>query len=149
MLETRETPEQVPETRPAQQAGFTQRKDTRVWLRDRISAGWAYGLLAGWYGLFLVVQLLQPEPEAHTGMLAWIGAIMGVVFLAALVFTGIGLALRQRWGLVASLGASGFLLADSIACPLTGHHEFGAFIVVQAVASVALAGASIRALRST
>src|SRR5262249_12005619 len=81
------------------------------------------------------------------GMLAWIGAVMSVVFLGALVVTGIGLAVRQRWGLVASLGASGFLVADSIACPLTGHHEFGAFIVVQAVASVALAGATSRVAR--
>jgi hypothetical protein len=144
MLDTREAPpQQTPETRTPP------RKDTRVWLRDRVSAGWAYGLLAGWYGLFLVVQLIEPPPQVTTGLLAWIGAIMSVVFLGALVVTGIGLALRQRWGLVASLGASGFLVADSIACPLTGHHQFGAFIVVQAVASVALAGASIRALRST
>jgi hypothetical protein len=140
MLDTRE----APETRTAPPK---ERKETRVWLRDRVSAGWAYGLLAGWYGLFLVVQLIEPPPQAEHGMLAWIGAVMSVVFLGALVVTGIGLAVRQRWGLVASLGASGFLVADSIACPLSGHHEFGAFIVVQAVASVALAGASIRALR--
>jgi hypothetical protein len=144
MLDTREAPEQTRKTTIS-----APRKETRDWLRDRISAGWSYGLLAGWYGLFLLVQLLQPEPEAHTGMLAWIGAVMSVVFLGVLVVTGIGLAVRQRWGLVASLGASGFLIADSIACPLTGHHDFGAFIVVQAVASVALAGASIRALRRT
>ena len=149
MLETREAPEQAPETRSAEQTRTAPRKETRVWLRDRVSAGWAYGLLAGWYGLFIVVQLIEPPPQADHGMLAWIGYAMSAVFLGALVVTGIGLAVRQRWGLVASLGASGFLVADSIACPLTGHHEFGAFIVVQAVASVALAGASIRALRRT
>ena len=129
MLDTREAPEQAQETRTAP------KKETRVWLRDRISAGWAYGLLAGWYRLFIVVQLNEPPPQADHGMLAWIGAVMSVVFLGALVVTGIGLAVRQRWGLVASLGASGFLVADSIACPLTGHHEFGAFVLVQAVAS--------------
>jgi hypothetical protein len=149
MLDTREAPEQTAETSAAPRTRTAPRTETRVWLRDRVSAGWAYGLLAGWYGLFLLVQVLQPEPEAHTGMLAWIGAVMSFVFLGALVVTGMGLAVRQRWGLVASLGASGFLVADSIACPLTGHHQFGAFIVVQAVASVALAGASIRALRRT
>lgn len=149
MLETREAPEQASETRTTPQTRSAPRAETRVWLRDRISAGWAYGLLAGWYGLFLVVQLIEPPPQTDTGLIAWIGAVMSVVFLGALVVTGIGLAVRQRWGLVASLGASGFLVADSIACPLTGHHQFGAFIVVQAVASVALAGASIRALRSS
>jgi len=146
MLDTREAPEQFAETPTAPPKA---QRDTRVWLQDRISAGWAYGLLAGWYGLFLVVQLIEPPPQAEDGMLAWIGAVMSVVFLGALVVTGIGLAVRRRWGLVASLGASGFLVADSIACPLTGHHQFGAFIVVQAVASVALAGASIHALRRT
>ena len=149
MLETREAPERARETRTTPRTRTAPRAETRVWLRDRISAGWAYGLLAGWYGLFLVVQLIEPAPQTETGLLAWIGAVMSVVFLGALVVTGIGLAVRQRWGLVASLGASGFLVADSIACPLTGHHQFGAFIVVQAVASIALAGASIRALRST
>src|SRR5262249_62317074 len=109
-------------------------------------AAWCW---AGWGGRLAVGPPPGPPPQAEHGMLAWIGAVMSVVFLGALVVTGIGLAVRQRWGLVASLGASGFLVADSIACPLTGHHEFGAFIVVQAVASVALAGASIRALRRT
>ena len=149
MLETREGPDQATETRTTSQTRTAPKAETRVWLRDRISAGWSYGLLAGWYGLFLVVQLIEPPPQTETGLLAWIGAVMSVVFLGALVVTGIGLALRQRWGLVASLGTSGFLVADSIACPLTGHHQFAAFIVVEAVASVALAGASIRALRNT
>src|SRR5262249_16256191 len=51
MLETREAPEQAPETRTAQQTRTAPRKETSLWLRDRVSAGWAYGLLAGWYGL--------------------------------------------------------------------------------------------------
>ncbi len=140
MLDTREAP-QTPKTESAP------RSDTRSWLQDRVSRGWAYGLLAGWYGLFLLVQILQPEPATEHGMLAVIGAVLGVVFVGALLVTAIGLGIRQRWGLVASLGTAGLLVADSIACPLTGHHEFGAFVVIQAVGSVALAGTSIRALR--
>jgi hypothetical protein len=143
MLDTREAPSQAPQTERAP------RPDTRSWLQDRVAPGWAFGLLAGWYGLFLLAQVLQPEPDAHDGLLAWIGAALAVVFVAALLVTAIGLAVRQRWGLVASLGTAGLLFADSIACPLTGHHELGAFVFVQAVGAVALAGTSIRALRRT
>jgi hypothetical protein len=141
MLDTREAPEQVPETESAPGS------DTRSWLQDRVPPGWAYGLLAGWYGLFVLAQLLEPEADVHHGLLAWIGIALSVVFAGALLVAAIGLAVRQRWGLVASLGAAGLLVADSIACPLTGHHEFGTFFVVQGVGAVALAGLSIRALR--
>ncbi len=141
MLDTREAPQQTPKTESAP------RSDTRSWLQDPVSRPWAYGLLAGWWGLFLLAQAIQPEPAAEHGMLAWIGAALSIVFFGALLVAAAGLALRQRWGLVASLGAAGLLVADSIACPLTGHHDFGAFVVIQAVGSVALAGTSIRALR--
>jgi hypothetical protein len=141
MLDTREAPAQTPETEPAP------RSDTRSWLQEPVSKPWAYGLLAGWWGLFLLAQALQPDAAAEHGMLAWIGAALSVVFFGALLVAATGLVLRQRWGLVASLGAAGLLVADSIACPLTGHHQFGAFVVIQAVGSVALAGTSIRALR--
>ena len=140
MLDTREAPQQTPKTESAP------RSDTRPWLQDRISRGWAYGLVAAWYGLVLLVQILEPDPAAEHGMLAVIGAVLSIVFIGALLVTAIGLGMRQRWGLVASLGTAGLLVADSIACPLTGHHEFGAFIVIQAVGAVALAGTSIRAL---
>jgi hypothetical protein len=141
MLDTREAPTQIPKTEPAR------RSDTRSWLQDPVSSLWAYGLLAGWWGLFLLAQAFQPHAAAEHGMLAWIGAVLSVVFFGALLVAATGLVLRQRWGLVASLGAAGLLVADSIACPLTGHHQFGAFVVIQAVGSVALAGMSIRALR--
>ena len=141
MLDTREAPAQTPKTEPAP------RSDARSWLQDPVPSPWAYGLLAGWWGLFLLAQALQPEAAAEHGMLAWIGAVLSVVFFGALLVAATGLLLRQRWGLVASLGAAALLVADSIACPLTGHHEFGAFVLIQAVGSVALAGVSIRALR--
>jgi hypothetical protein len=141
MLDTREAPAQTPKTEPAP------RSDTRSWLQEPVSKPWAYGLLAGWWGLFLLAQALQPDAAAEHGMMAWIGAVLSVVFFGALLVAATGLVLRQRWGLVASLGAAGLLVADSIACPLTGHHQFGAFVVIQAVGSVALAGMSIRALR--
>jgi hypothetical protein len=143
MLDTREAPSQAPQTERAA------RPDTRSWLQERVAPRWSYGLLAGWYGLFILAQALQPEPTTEHGLLAWIGAALAVVFAAALVATAIGLAVRQRWGLVASVGTAGLLFADSIACPLTGHHELGAFVFVQALAAVALAGTSIRALLRT
>jgi hypothetical protein len=136
------------EERP-QQAEPAPRADTRAWLQDRVSNGWGFGLLAGWYVLVVVGQIMQPAVEDEGAVLAWIGVALSIVFTAAVLVAMAGLALRRRWGLVASLGAAGLLVADSIACPMTGHHHFGAWVVVQSVGSLALAGASIRALRRT
>jgi hypothetical protein len=136
------------EERP-QQAERTARADTRSWLQDRVGSGWSFGLLAGWYALVVLGQVMQPATADEGAVLAWIGVALSVVFTAVVLVTMAGLALRRRWGLVASLGAAGILVADSIACPMTGHHHFGAWVVVQSVGSLALAGASIRALRRT
>jgi hypothetical protein len=136
------------EERP-QQAESEPRADTRAWLQDRVSNGWGFGLLAGWYVLVVIAQIMQPAVEDEGAVLAWIGVALSIVFTAAVLVAMAGLALRRRWGLVASLGAAGLLVADSIACPMTGHHHFGAWVVVQSVGSLALAGASIRALRQT
>jgi hypothetical protein len=125
------------------------RSDTRSWLQDEVTGRWAFSLLAAWYVLFLLAQYLQPEAHDVSAVLEWIGIAFSVAFTAALLVAGIGLAMRRRWGLVASIAAAGLLVADSIACPMTGHHHFGAWVVIQAVGSVALAGASIRALRRT
>jgi hypothetical protein len=125
------------------------RRDTRAWLQDEVAGRWAFGLLGAWYALFLLARYLEPEPHDVSAVLEGIGIAFSVVFTATLLVAGIGLAMRRRWGLVASLGAAGLLVADSVACPMTGHHHFGAWVVVQVVGSVALAGASIRALRRT
>jgi hypothetical protein len=139
------------EVRPPQpqQVETPPRADTRAWLQDRVSNAWGFGLLAAWYVLVVLSQIMQPAVHDEGAVLAWIGVVLSVVFTAAVLVAMAGLALRRRWGLVASLGAAGLLVADSIACPMTGHHQFGAWVVVQSVGSVALAGASIRALRRT
>lgn len=133
----------------APQSERAPRADTRQWLHDEVSKGWAYGLAAGWYALILLSQILAPAPADESGVLVWIGIALSIVFMAVVLVAMAGLVLRRRWGLVASLGAAGLLVADSIACPMTGHHHFGAFAVVQAVGAVALADVSIRALRNT
>lgn len=125
------------------------RSDTRSWLQDRVSKSWSIGLLSAWFSLFFAAQYMQPAPADEQAALAWLGIALSVVFMTALLVASAGLALQRRWGLVASLGAAAILVADSIACPLTGHHHFGAWLVIQAVGSVALAGASVRALRKT
>jgi hypothetical protein len=137
------------EERP-QQSERPARHDTRSWLGDALSGGWSFGLLAGWFAFLLFAMYLEPAPAPdQTAVMTWIGNVLSVVVIGTVYVAVAGLAFRRRWGLVASLGAAGLLIADSIACPMTGHHHFGAWVVVQAVGSVALAGASIRALRQT
>jgi hypothetical protein len=59
----------------------------------------------------------RPEPLIGTLL---IGA-MDVVFVVLLV----GLAMRRRWRLVASLGGAVLSTAMVVACPTSGHHQFG------------------------
>ena len=50
------------------------------------------------------------------------------VLLAAMLA---GLVMQRRWGLLASFGAAVLATAASIACPVTGHHAFGAWWFAQ------------------
>ena len=58
-----------------------------------------------------------------------------------------GLVMQRRWGLVASLGAAGFMTALSVACPISGHHAFGVWWYGQMACVLALGAMSVVALR--
>ena len=59
-----------------------------------------------------------------------------------------GLVMRRRWGLLRGPSASLLFTAESIACPLTGHHHFGTWWYTQMACTLAsLVGISLFALR--
>jgi len=118
--------------------------DTAVWLRDPIEGGLALGVGLAWYALYLIAGALEPatsRPEPFIGMLLQAAMLAG--FFVMLV----GLALRRRWGLVATLGESLLLVAAAVACPISGHHSFGAWWFGQMACVFAMVAVSVVALR--
>jgi peptidoglycan/LPS O-acetylase OafA/YrhL len=122
----------------------THLSDTSTWLRERIDGHVALVLGVTWLVLFQIAAALEPTtdlPEPAFGIVLE----LTMWFLLAAMVTG--LLMQRRLGLVASLGAAGFLTALSIACPATGHHPYGAWWFGQMACAVGLVAASLIALR--
>jgi len=119
---------------------------TRAWLLERINVWVAIGVGISWFVLTEIAAALEPptnRPEPLIGTLL-IGA-MDVVFVVLLV----GLAMRRRWGLVASLAGAALSTAMVVACPTSGHHQFGNWWYGEMACVVALVAISVAALRYT
>jgi hypothetical protein len=117
--------------------------ETRAWLQERISGGLAAGIGLAW---FLAYQLAASlEPETHQPE-PWYGVVLAVAFLALVAGTATGLVMQRRWGLLVSLMAAGFFTAMSVACPVSGHHAFGAWWFGQMACALGMVGASWFAL---
>jgi hypothetical protein len=117
--------------------------ETRTWLAERISGDVALMMGAAWYVLLMISIGL--EPPASGPEPAWTVGL-SFAFLAALAVTGGGLLARRRWGLLASVGGAGMLTAFSVACPVSGHHGFGAWWFGQMACALLLVAASAFAL---
>jgi len=118
--------------------------ETREWLQDRIDGRLAAGIGIGWLVAYQVAMALEPvthEPEP------WYGVVLGVTFLAMIAAMATGLVMQRRWGIVASVAAAGFFTALSVACPVSGHHPFGAWWFGQMACALGMLGGSVAALR--
>jgi hypothetical protein len=119
--------------------------ETSTWLRERIDGRVALGLGVAWFVLFQTAMALEPatsKPEP------WFGILLELVFwvLAAVMVTGF--VMQRRFAFAASLAAAGFLTALSIACPVSGHHPFGAWWFGQIACVLALVAASVFSLNT-
>jgi peptidoglycan/LPS O-acetylase OafA/YrhL len=118
--------------------------DTRVWLQERIDGRLAAGVAIAWFVLLQLAMALEPvthQPEPSYGIML---ELVMWLLLATMVA---GLVMQRRWGLVSSLGAAGFLTALSVACPVSGHHPFGAWWFGQMACVLALTAISVVAIR--
>jgi 4-amino-4-deoxy-L-arabinose transferase-like glycosyltransferase len=123
------------------------RLDTGAWLRERIPSNLALFVGVAWYVLFFIGMALEPEPTHPDVIPVWLGATIDVALLGLLAVTAAGLLARRRWGLVASMGAATFFAGLSVACPVSGHHGFGAWWYGQMACAIGLVAISIAALR--
>jgi hypothetical protein len=118
--------------------------DTRTWLMERVDGrvGAAVGL--AWFVLTEIAIALEPRAQFELPVIS----VVLVLSMNALVIGMVaGLVMRRRWGLLGALAASLLFTAESIACPLTGHHHFGTWWYAQMACALALVGISLFALR--
>jgi hypothetical protein len=126
-----------------EQAGDRARLDTRAWLRDPIDGRLGAVVGVAWFVLVQVVYLLEP---ASNRPVPFIGVLLEIAMYVLLAIMITGLVMQRRFGLVASLGASVLATAAAIACPVTGHHTFGAWWFGEMACVLALVGISVGAL---
>jgi hypothetical protein len=117
--------------------------ETRAWLQERIDGRVAVGVGIGWLVAYQLAMWLEPvthQPEP------WYGVALGVTFMGLLAAAAAGLIAQRRWGLVVSAAGAAFFTALSVACPVSGHHPFGAWWFGQMACALGMLGASVAAL---
>jgi hypothetical protein len=123
------------------------RPETREWLGQQISAQLALIVGASWYVLFSIAVALEPTADHPEAFPAWLGATIELTLLGLLAVTAAGLITRRRFGLVAALGAAAWFVAMAVACPVSGHHSFGAWWYGQMACALGLVAITVAALR--
>lgn len=112
--------------------------------RERIDLRVAIAVGVSWFVVMEIVAALEPtsaRPDPALGVA--LGVVANVLFVGMLI----GLALRRRWGLLASLAGAVLVTAMAVACPTSGHHAFGLWWYGEMVGVLALVVGSVAALR--
>jgi hypothetical protein len=113
---------------------------------DEIKTGWAIFLGVGWPLAIVLSEAIRPaatDPNAPPSLLA---QIVTIAVFGALMLTAFFAAGRQRSAAVAGVVLGGIMLADSLACPFSGHHQFGLWVAADMALFTAMLAASIAAL---
>jgi hypothetical protein len=118
--------------------------DTRTWLLERVDGRVAAAVALAWFVLTQIIVALEPAAQFE---LPLISVVLTLSMYSLLVMMAAGLVMRRRWGLLAAVASSLLLTAEAIACPLTGHHHFGAWWYGQMACALALVGITVFALR--
>jgi hypothetical protein len=117
-------------------------------LLEPITGRWAATGAVAWVTLFTIGIAVEPPPDNPNAVDPWLVSALGTVLLVALAGTLAGFWARRRFGLAASLLASGLLVVSTIMCPVSGHHtHLGAWWVVQLGCGLGLVTMSILGLR--
>jgi hypothetical protein len=123
------------------------RPETREWLGQQISGQLALIVGVSWYVLFSIAVALEPTSDHPEAFPAWLSVAIEVTLLGLLAVTAAGLVTRRRFGLVAALGAAALFVAMAVACPVSGHHSFGAWWYGQMACALGLVAITVAALR--
>jgi hypothetical protein len=117
-------------------------------LLEPIRGRWAAIEAVAWVVLLAIGIAVEPPPDNPNAVDPWFVSALGSLLLVVLLSTFAGFWLRRRWGLAASLVASGLLVVSTVMCPVSGHHiHVGAWWVVQLGCGLGLVTTSILGLR--
>ena len=130
-----------PTAAPSARARLT---DTRSWLLERIDGRVAVAVGVAWFVLTQIAIELEPRAQFE---LPLISVVLVLSMNALVIAMAAGLVMRRRWGMLAAVATSLLFTAESIACPLTGHHHFGTWWYAQMACALALVGITVFALR--
>jgi hypothetical protein len=131
--------------------GEREHRVARTPLRARMGAPitgeWvAIGAVA--WAVLLTVGIVVEPPANPNAVDPWYVGVLGAMLLVALPSAFAGLWLRRGWGWMASLAASGVLVAATVLCPVSGHHtQVGAWWGVQLGCGLGLVTVSSLGLR--
>lgn len=111
---------------------------------DRIPGILALGVGVSWIVMLQGVMSLAPPADPSPPV--W-SILIGDLLLLSLLAGAVGLGMRRRWGLLASLGGGAVLLVGAVGCQLIGHT--GLALAAQYLAGGALMAFSVGGLRAT
>ena len=99
-----------------------------------------------WAATLAITFSLEPaaDPDASVSAMA---IATSMIFTYAILTTGVGMLLRQRWGLGASLFGGIVMLVAATTCLAGGHS--GGWLVAQFVTGGLMTAVSVGALRAT
>jgi peptidoglycan/LPS O-acetylase OafA/YrhL len=124
------------------------RRPVGEWLSEPISRRWAAIGAGAWMALLTLGIAVEPAPANPDAVDPWYVSAVATILLLAMAGTFAGFWLRRRWGMAASLLASGILVLSTVMCPVSGHHtQVGAWWVVQLGCGLGLAAVSTQGLR--
>lgn len=114
---------------------------------DRSFARLAGALIAFGVVAYGIVLALEPTPAHPELAYSWWAQLLDVAFLASACLGTIALLQRRPIGFTGIAASSVLLLVGVVACPTTGHHEFGVWWLGQLAVSAAWVAASVYATR--
>lgn len=126
------------------------------WLTEEgvVRGRWPLAVCVSWIAVYTMAIVLEPRPAEPSAPEPLWAVLLFMTLMGALGATCLGLARRQRLGLVASVGAAGLALGAAVMCPVSGHHtatgswwflQMGGFASLMGLGLVGLTRARSRA----
>ena len=108
-----------------------------------LSTGATVALVIGWVASVAIMEAIAPPADPNVTLSAW-DLSLSLLYTTGIIVGAVGLFARRRFGAVATIAGAAAMTLGSVSCWAGGH--VGSWILVQFVAGLALAGASVIAL---
>jgi hypothetical protein len=112
-----------------------------------LSREWAAALGLGWPLAFLVTRVMASAPADPQAVAPVVASLFGAGLMLALLLTATMAGGRDPRVAIAATVTGVLALVDTVACPVSGHHSYGAWWFAQMAVVVAMLAVSVAALR--